>query len=174
MELAEPPVTSGESAAADASGAAGGSALFGQVVWLAMRSPLHQGWLLADIERFFVPPLLFRQFKLYRDGDRPHAFVSWAFFDADAEARYLAEGSRIKLDDWRSGDRLWIIDFIAPFGDARGICRDLRTGIFAEHAGKALRSDRARTGRLRVMGGHGVGIARQPGPDSLRKATAES
>lgn len=135
--------------------------MFGQVVWLTMRSPLHQNWLLADIERFIVPPLLFGQFKLYCDKERPRAFVSWAFFNAEAEARYLAEDSRLELDDWRSGDRLWMIDFIAPFGDAGGVCRDLRTGIFASRSGKALRSDRARTGHLRIMLGHGTNVARR-------------
>lgn len=158
MVLVEPGKLAGRLADGNASAAIGGSALFGQVIWLAMRSPLHQGWLLADIERFIIPPLLHRQFKLYREDDRPRAYVSWAFFSAEAEARYLAEGSRIEFDDWQSGDRLWVIDFIAPFGEARSVCRDLRTGIFAGKSGRALRRDHADTGRLRVMNGHGVSV----------------
>ena len=44
-----------------------------------------------------------------------------------------------KLEDWKSGDNGWIIDFIAPFGHAKQIIKDLRNNIFKGKQGKALR-----------------------------------
>lgn len=41
--------------------------------------------------------------------------------------------------DWVSGERRWVIDWVAPFGDSAAVIRDLREGLFSEEVGRALR-----------------------------------
>lgn len=43
-------------------------------------------------------------------------------------------------DAWNSGPRGWIIDFIAPFGDALKIGHDLRTNVFPNDVGRILQA----------------------------------
>lgn len=87
----------------------------GQVAWLWMNSSLHANWSTRMMMRNVVPPIANAQIKIIRDGDFPVAYASWAFFSDEAELRYIANPSQIKLEDWRSGERLWFIDFVSPF-----------------------------------------------------------
>ena len=61
-------------------------------------------------------------------------------FVKELEEKYQ-KGEKVltKLEDWKSGDNGWIIDFIAPFGHAKQIIKDLRNNIFKGKQGKALR-----------------------------------
>jgi hemolysin-activating ACP:hemolysin acyltransferase len=45
----------------------------------------------------------------------PRAFVSWAYLSEEAETRFL-RGDRLTTQDWMSGDRLWLMDLVAPYG----------------------------------------------------------
>jgi len=38
--------------------------------------------------------------------------------------------SRKKTQDWKSGDKLWIVEVIAPFGGAEEMVKDLKDKVF--------------------------------------------
>lgn len=103
---------------------------------------MHQRYRLAAVERYTFPPLLFGQFKLYRHEQKPIAYTSWALMSPEAEERFLASRGRIEIEDWRSGDRLWIMDLVAPFGHAKPVIDDLRSNIFPGRSAKAIRAAR--------------------------------
>lgn len=128
-----------------------GSVVLGQVIWLLMRSPLHQRYRLADVERYTAPPLLNGQFKLYRNGPKPIAFASWAMMSAEAEERFLGSRGKIEIADWRSGDRLWIMDLVAPFGHAKQVVDDLRSNVFPGRRAKAIRAARRKGEEPKVI-----------------------
>lgn len=45
----------------------------------------------------------------------------------------LAEGTtKLRRQDWKSGDRLWVVEVIAPFGGADEMVKDLKEKVFAE------------------------------------------
>ena len=98
----------------------------GQAAWLLSQSPKHKYLYLTDIEWAILPALNLRQFKLYRkEGTMvPVALAIWARLSPEAEARYL-ETRRLQPQEWNSGDRLHIIDVIAPFGGAETVMQDL-------------------------------------------------
>lgn len=116
------------------------SSLLGDVTWLMTRSQGHKHLFLADIEWLVLPALTARQFRLIvNDDGKPHAFVSWAFLNEEAEARMLAGQPRLRPGDWRSGDRVWLVDLVAPFGGADAIARLIKTQVFSDRILKALR-----------------------------------
>lgn len=45
----------------------------------------------------------------------PVAYCSWARLSPQAEMRYMIDPSTLRAEDWNSGDRLWFIDWVAPF-----------------------------------------------------------
>lgn len=97
--------------------------IFGAVVWLYMQSEKHQGMPVNELNKLVLPPLHRGQFVLATENQgehtRPVGFMSWANFNAEAEARYIKTlNDTLTVDDWNSGDRPWIVHYFAPFGHA--------------------------------------------------------
>ena len=68
----------------------------------------------------------------YKKNQIPIGFVSWAFFSESIAQKYKQGNYHLTYDDWTSGDQLWFIDFIAPYGNIRSIVKDLKTNVFPD------------------------------------------
>lgn len=115
--------------------------LLGPVVWLYMHAPSHKHLFVTDIEWMILPPMTLNQYKLYMKEEAPLAYASWAFVDEDTEKRLLAGRVRLAPKEWRCGDRLWLIDLIAPFGGGKDVLKDIRDNIFPDRPIKQLVPD---------------------------------
>lgn len=136
-----------------------GPEILGTVLWFMMHSPLHRNWFVHDLERLVLPPVQLMQFRLYRNEERYFAFVSWAWLTEEAERGFISGNRLLQPEDWQAGDRLWFIDFIAPFGGTKQVARDLCENAFSEHQFRFLRRDER--GEIRgVRQWHGVNHAR--------------
>lgn len=100
--------------------------LLGPVAWLMMQHGASRYAFVADLEWRVMPALALDQAKLYLQGDAPLAFASWALLSDDAAARYREAPHHLAPSDWKSGDKMWIIDIFAPFGGAENVLSDLR------------------------------------------------
>lgn len=105
------------------------SHLLGEMVWLLSQSPLHRALQISDLEWLVMPALIHQQFYIFRDGDKPIGLALWARCDAVAEAKLdrgmIEPENRLTLDEWRSGDALWLVDLIAPFADTSNKHREI-------------------------------------------------
>ena len=101
------------------------SAMLGAAVWLMLSSPGHKHLFVTDFEWLVVPPILAKQFRLYRRDNVPIGFVSWARVSEEVEMRIINGSVKLSPKEWTGGDRLWIIDVIAPFGGVEDIMADL-------------------------------------------------
>ena len=129
--------------------------LLGEIIWLLGYSDLHQSWPIGSIRQWVIPALHHNQFRLYRRDGRPRGYVSWAWMSKDVEQRYVLDTPSFRLEDWKSGEHAWIIDFVAPFGDAREILRDLKYNLFADEVGRYLRV-RPGSKTMQIRYAHGV------------------
>lgn len=109
-----------------------------EVLWLLTQSPQHKFMFLADMEWYFLPPFRHRQFRVFHKDKAPIAFVSWAYVSDEVEERLKSGGTRLKPEDWRSGENLWLIDLCAPFGGGEFILRELREKVFKGQKVKSL------------------------------------
>jgi cytolysin-activating lysine-acyltransferase len=95
------------------------SHLLGEMTWLLTQSPLHRAMQIGDIEWLCMPALLKRQFYLFRDGEKPVGLALWAKCGTEAERKLQAgmiePENRLSLEEWDSGERVWLVDLIAPF-----------------------------------------------------------
>jgi len=116
--------------------------IYGDFAFLAFRSPRHQGMALGLLRESFEPPIELGQFRIFRFDGIPRGLVTWARLNLDAERDYLERG-RLDPNAWASGDRLWIIDLIAPYrGLAHGMGRWLRKpGNFTDREFRYRRMD---------------------------------
>lgn len=104
----------------------------GAVAWLMMQQPGLRHTLLSELDWRVLPPLVLDQSRLYLREHAPLAFVSWARLSDEAAARFRAPPHHLSIADWASGDAIWIVDLIAPFGGTREIMADLREKHFAD------------------------------------------
>ncbi|MFA5952607.1 MAG: toxin-activating lysine-acyltransferase [Hyphomicrobium sp.] len=108
------------------------SQVLGEIVWLMSQSPLLKQMFISDLEWFAMTPILLQQFRLFYDKDKPIGVVLWANA-SDEVAERLAQGvARLRPQDWKSGDQLWIVEVIAPFGGGEEMVRDFKTRVFPE------------------------------------------
>lgn len=125
--------------------------LLGKLSWLWMNSPLHRDWTVASASRFILPPITLNQIHVLERDGLPVAYCSWAWLSEEAEVRYLLDPSAIEVSDWKSGDRLWFADWVAPFSAADSWA--LRSQMAARFPYEVARAIRVKSGkeRARVM-----------------------
>jgi cytolysin-activating lysine-acyltransferase len=104
--------------------------MLGPVAWLMMQQGATRHAFLSELEWRVLPPLVLEQAKLYMKDTMPIAFVSWAKLSADAAERFRQPPHRLGPADWMSGDQVWIVDLVAPFGNAAEVLKDLRENVF--------------------------------------------
>lgn len=103
--------------------------LLGTVSWLMLAAPATRHSLLSDLEWRVMPPLMLNQAKVYLREEVPVAYVSWARLSPEVERRYRQPPHRLAPGDWRSGDAVWLVDLMAPFGGVQEIMKDLRETV---------------------------------------------
>lgn len=105
------------------------SHLLGEMVWLLTQSPLHKALAIADLEWLIMPALIHQQFYVFRDGTQPVGLALWARCDANAERKLehglLDRENRLALTEWKSGDRTWLVDLVAPFANVENRHREI-------------------------------------------------
>lgn len=105
--------------------------MLGAVGWLMMQQAANRHTLLSELEWRVMPALVLNQAKLYLKEEAPMAFVSWARLSEEVAQRYQAAPHQLTMADWASGDQIWLIDVLTPYGGAQQIVEDLRGKIFA-------------------------------------------
>lgn len=106
------------------------SEVLGEIVWLMSQSPLHKQFFISDLEWFVMTPVLLQQFRLFYAKDRPMGVVLWAYVNDEVEARLKEGVTKLRPQDWKSGDKLWAVEVIAPFGGAEEMIKDLKAKVF--------------------------------------------
>lgn len=111
----------------------------GSAVWLWMHSPAHREAPLHTLNTLLLPAIGTRQFLIASEHGRPVAYAAWCWFSAEAEQRYLKNPAvTLHPDDWRSGDRLWFVDWVTPFGHSARLASLVRRHLFADSTFSAL------------------------------------
>ncbi|CDL84562.1 toxin-activating lysine-acyltransferase [Xenorhabdus cabanillasii] len=144
------------------------TAMLGATTWLWMHSPLHQNAPLIALSDLLLPVLKAQQYILVSHAARPIFYLSFAFFDEQTEWHYLNDhydGDRnVPLN---GGDRLWFLDWIAPFGHSRDMANLLRREIFPYQCLRALYHKGAARG-AQVIRFRGEGVSHEQAAQWLR------
>ena len=93
----------------------------GEMVWLLSQSPKYQQLRLADLEWMVMPAILLQQYHLFYDDQfKPTALALWVSVSQPVEERIKELALRyepmvLTVEERRSGDRLWLLELVAPF-----------------------------------------------------------
>lgn len=116
--------------------------IFGSIVWLAMQAKSKNRLPLQELSQWLLPALRTQQFILASeciDGQiRPVAYMSWANLTAEVESRYVANPDEgLSPQEWAVGDRMWVIDWMTPFGHSQSFSRAVSASL-ANSCSKSL------------------------------------
>jgi len=100
--------------------------LLGPIAWLMLQQPSTRYQLLSDLESRIMPALILDQSKLYMRDEIPIGYMSWAKLSNDVAQRYQQKPHLIAPSEWNSGNEIWIIDLIAPFGGGQPMVQELK------------------------------------------------
>ena len=115
------------------------SLAFAQIVTILLRSPSHRHFAIADLEWLVVPPLTLGQFviaeaKAQADGPGfPVAMALWATVSPETDLRLsenLTSPIRLRPDEWKSGDIMWLIDAVGEPRVLTGLVQQLAENAF--------------------------------------------
>ena len=105
--------------------------LIGDITTLFLRSNYHKNFPIINMFAVVVEPLTINQCKIYYNNKNlPIAFVSWAWVSNVISEKYQKGDYLLQPNEWKSGEHLWIMDFIAPYGHTRKIVADLYENVF--------------------------------------------
>ncbi|MEM6682753.1 MAG: toxin-activating lysine-acyltransferase [Pseudomonadota bacterium] len=99
------------------------SHMLGELTWLLTQSPTHKHFTFADMEWMILPPLMLEQYRVFRGENQPAGYATWAYLSEEAEQKLITgadtgSGARLRPDEWKSGDRLWLVDMVVPTANA--------------------------------------------------------
>lgn len=105
------------------------SHFLGEMTWLLSQSPLHKALAIGDLEWLVMPALIAEQFYLFRDGQQPVGLALWAKCTPAAAAKLergmIEPENRLTLEEWTSGNQIWLVDLIAPFATLENRQREI-------------------------------------------------
>lgn len=115
---------------------------FDSAVWLAMHARRIMDLRLIQLNRLVLQPQQALCDVLICEDDghglTPRLWAVYAQFDALHEGAYVRDSSQpLSPGAWNSGERLWILDLVAPLGYSREIHRILRD-LFAGCTARSL------------------------------------
>jgi cytolysin-activating lysine-acyltransferase len=115
------------------------AAVLGSVVWLWTQSDKHRHMPLQALHHLLMPAIKTGQYILasQHSGEQtqPVAYLAWANLDAKQEAHYVDNNNSLLPEAWNCGNRMWIIDWLAPTGQSQP---------FASQVAQLLHSSTAR------------------------------
>lgn len=106
--------------------------LFGEIVWLFSQSPKHKNFFVSDLEWLVMTPILLKQFRVFYAPDRPIGVALWAYVTDEVEQRLMTGQARLAPTDWKGGEKLWLVDVVAPYGGHEAMIKDLKEKVFAK------------------------------------------
>lgn len=112
--------------------------VFGEIAFLSFYSDLYGEWSARSIAKSFEPPVYLKQFTVYRAKNVPRGIVTWAMLDKKTEKKHILGKGLDEFDEWRSGNQLWIMDIMAPWGHGGEIIENIKSTI-QEDSVKTLR-----------------------------------
>ncbi|KPA22238.1 Hemolysin-activating lysine-acyltransferase HlyC [Shimia sp. SK013] len=98
----------------------------GKLQFLASFCPLHQKMPALALARIFYPALNNGCVRFFEnEHGKTAAALIWARLSDEVSDRLLRDGILPSEAEWSSGNTLWFLDLIAPFGHARVVARTI-------------------------------------------------
>ncbi len=131
----------------------------GQLVSLLAHSPMHRHFSVVDITDLIMPAIILGQYRVFRnEHGSAIGFVCWGFLSDAAKQKFIGCQDILSFEEWNSGKHVFVTDFIAPFGHAKEIVKQLKCDIFPDDVVSALRYESVGSPRPQVSTFYGKNV----------------
>jgi cytolysin-activating lysine-acyltransferase len=124
--------------------------ILGPALWLYARDPIKKFTFIADLDWALLPPVILDQCRLYNKEGIPFAFFTWARVSDEIDQRLRSGVPRIAPHEWQSGEHLWLIDAVSPFGQLDEMIAELHKTQFAGQKMATLLPDPQQGNQLKL------------------------
>jgi cytolysin-activating lysine-acyltransferase len=87
----------------------------GYIAGLFSNSKYHVKASIGHFMSSVIPALKHNQFKIFFNGFKPVAYVSWAMLSDEVQEKYKSGKHLLAIDEWKSGDNVWLAEFVVPY-----------------------------------------------------------
>lgn len=92
---------------------------------------IHSRYTPSEVISYLLLPIENNKIRLFYAYDKPIGLVTWCWLTPDKATLFLSDKYTLQEEDYQlenpGGDyQLWGVEFIAPYGHARQVMRDLR------------------------------------------------
>jgi cytolysin-activating lysine-acyltransferase len=137
------------------------SQVIGAVLWLWTHSKIHSEIPIGFLPNLLFPAIVNQQFVLVLEQDQPVFYLSWAYLSEESEYSYIHEPKKLmKFEDWVGGERMWILDWVAPFGHTVAAKKLVYRHLLANQCFRHLHHRGAERG-MRVIANRGNNVSRE-------------
>ena len=117
-------LNTGDAAQPDAQALRRALGMLAPVLELFDTSPLHYLHKVSFLVDRLLPSLLNGQFRLLMRGDKPLAFVNWAWVTPEISAQLAASRHDLTREQWNCGPDLWFCEIVVRDGMMHELIRD--------------------------------------------------
>ena len=121
----------------------------GDILYLVAVSEFHHHWKMHQVKRVFVPPVHYKQYRIWYSNNNPVGACIWAWVSDEVLEKLKTDSYKIQHDDWQSGKHLWVAEFISPFGQTRQMVRNMRQFV-RKNYGKKVKGQWYRPSKKKV------------------------
>ena len=71
---------------------------------------------IPSVVDYILPAIKLNQYRVFRRGDNPYAYTSWAYMNSDTSDKFKRTGIVEQESWWNNGEEVWHIDTIVKKG----------------------------------------------------------
>ena len=71
---------------------------------------------IPSVVDYILPAIKLNQYRVFRRGDNPYAYTSWAYMDSDTSDKFKRTGIVEQESWWNNGEEVWHIDTVVKKG----------------------------------------------------------
>ena len=71
----------------------------------------------SSVVEYILPAIKLNQYRVFRRGDKPYAYTSWAYMDKDSSEKFQQTGVIEHESWWNNGNEVWHIDTVVEEGN---------------------------------------------------------
>ena len=71
----------------------------------------------SSVVEYILPAIKLNQYRVFRRGDKPYAYTSWAYMDKDSSEKFQQTGVIEDESWWNNGNEVWHIDTVVEEGN---------------------------------------------------------
>ena len=71
---------------------------------------------IPSVVDYILPAIKLNQYRVFRRGDNPYAYTSWAYMNSDASDKFKRTGVIEHDSWWNNGEEVWHIDTVVKKG----------------------------------------------------------